>query len=124
MTKQHKRAAFLRGLNGESKAAWWLRLKGYHVAERRFKTRFGEIDLIARRGNTIAIVEVKARPTLDGAMEAVSLKSQRRIEAAANVWLARQPDRRKLRVRFDVIAICPWQFPHHIQAFFSSCRFS
>lgn len=120
MTKQHKKATFLRGLNGESKAAWWLRLKGYHIAKKRFKTRFGEIDLIARRGNTIAIVEVKVRPTVEAAMDAVSRKSQKRIEAAANVWLARQRDRDKLRLRFDVIAICPWKLPRHIPAFFTS----
>ncbi|WP_295898254.1 YraN family protein [uncultured Bartonella sp.] len=118
MTGNHKRKTFLRGLYAERSAALWLQLKGYHIAARRFDTRYGEIDLIARRGNTIAIVEVKARPTLAQAMEAVKKTSQRRIEAAATVWLCRQPDRKKLRLRFDLVAICPWKLPRHIPAFF------
>lgn len=118
MVKNHKKQTFLRGLNAERMAALWLQLKGYHIAERRYDTNYGEIDLIARRGNTIAIVEVKARPTVEAAMEAVRKKSQKRIEAAATVWLCRQSDRKKLHLRFDLIAICPWKLPCHIPAFF------
>ena len=68
-------------------------LKGYRIIARRYRTRLGEIDLIARRGDLVLIVEVKARPTLGlEAMEAIGRQSERRIEAAADLWLARQRD--------------------------------
>ena len=63
-------AAFNTGLSAESRAAAFLVAKGYRILVRRFRTPVGEIDIIARRFNTIAFVEVKARATLDGAAEA------------------------------------------------------
>ncbi|WP_336276581.1 YraN family protein [Bartonella sp. CB178] len=120
MQKKRRRRFFYRGVRAEKWAAWWLRLKGFRIAEARFKTKCGEIDLIARRGNLVLIVEVKTRPTLVEAMMAVSRASEKRIEAAADVWLARQKDRSLLSVRFDLIAIVPWCFPRHISAFFTS----
>jgi len=115
-----KRMAFRRGWRAESIAAYYLRLKGYAIVARRFKTRLGEIDLIARRGHVVAIVEVKARPNLAQGHEAVSEMAQRRIEAAADLWLARQKDAEKLSLRFDLIIIRPWHWPHHIKVFFTS----
>lgn len=122
MQKKRRQESFYRGVRAEKIAAWWLRLKGFHIAAIRFKTKCGEIDLIARRGNLILIVEVKARLTLADAMSAVCRVNERRIEAAANVWLARQRDRSCLCVRFDLIAILPWRLPRHIPAFFQSCE--
>ncbi|PIT71154.1 hypothetical protein CEV08_00890 [Bartonella tribocorum] len=118
--KKQRQKSFYRGVRAEKLAAWWLRLKGFHIAEMRFKTKCGEIDLIARRGNLVLIVEVKARSTLAEAMEAVSRMNERRIEAAADIWLARQKDYALLSVRFDLIAILPWCWPKHIPAFFTS----
>nr|WP_275064705.1 YraN family protein [Bartonella sp. AU55XJBT] len=118
--KRQRQKSFYRGVRAEKLAAWWLRFKGFHIAEMRFKTKCGEIDLIARRGNLVLIVEVKARSTLVEAMEAVSHMNERRIEAAADIWLARQKDYALLSVRFDLIAILPWRLPQHIPAFFTS----
>ncbi|MBB4076890.1 putative endonuclease [Bartonella fuyuanensis] len=118
--KKQKQKSFSRGIRAEKLAAWWLRCKGFYIAEMRFKTKCGEIDLIARRGNLVLIVEVKARSTLTEAMEAVSRINEKRIEAAANIWLARQKDYALLSVRFDLIAILPWRWPQHIPAFFTS----
>ncbi|MET3590179.1 putative endonuclease [Bartonella silvatica] len=120
MQKERKQKSFRRGIRAEKWAAWWLRFKGFYIAEIRFKTKRGEIDLIARRGNLILIVEVKARSTLAEAMSAVSRVNERRIEAATDIWLARQTDRAFLCVRFDLIAILPWRWPQHIPAFFTS----
>ena len=117
-TRRRKKNIYWYGIYAERVAALWLQLKGYHIAERRFETYFGEIDIIARRGNVIAIVEVKARPTIEEAMEAVKQPSRKRIDKAANVFLARQPDRKKLRLRYDLIAISPWKLPRHIESFF------
>ncbi|MBI0141315.1 YraN family protein [Bartonella sp. W8125] len=118
MNKKRKKKIYWYGIYAERVAALWLQLKGYHIAERRFETYFGEIDIIARRGNVIAIVEVKARPTIEEAMEAVKQPSRKRIDKAANVFLARQSDAKKLRLRYDLIAVSPWKLPRHIESFF------
>ncbi|MBH9975983.1 YraN family protein [Bartonella sp. B10834H15] len=117
-TRRRKKNIYWYGIYAERVAALWLQLKGYHIAERRFETYFGEIDIIARRGNVIAIVEVKARPTIEEAMEAVKQPSRKRIDKAANVFLARQSDAKKLRLRYDLIAVSPWKLPRHIESFF------
>ena len=79
-----RRQAYRRGHRSEWLAAAALMVKGYRILARRHRTRFGEIDLIARRGDLVLIVEVKARRTLMEAMEAVRYESERRIESAAN----------------------------------------
>ena len=60
------------GRNAETVAAWFLRLKGYRILARRVRTHVGEIDLIARHGDTLVFVEVKARRALDSAVIAFS----------------------------------------------------
>jgi len=104
-----------RGHRGEWLAALALMLKGYRIVTRRYKTKLGEIDLIARRGDLVLIVEVKVRKTLVEAMEAVGYGSERRIEGAADLWLARQPDYGKLSVRFDMVAVLPRRWPVHVE---------
>ena len=94
-------------------------LKGYRIVGRRYRTRVGEIDLIARRGNVVRIIEVKARAKLEQAMDAVNALTRRRIEVAADQWLARQPDHAVLSPRFDLVAILPWRWPVHIPAVFT-----
>jgi putative endonuclease len=111
--------AYRRGHRGEWLAALALTLKGYRIVARRFRTRAGEIDLIARRGDLVAIVEVKVRPTLLLAMEAIARQSERRIEAAADIWLARQRDFARLSVRYDMVAVLPWRWPVHVENVFS-----
>lgn len=107
--------AYRRGHRSEWLAAAALMLKGYRIIARRHRTRLGEIDLVARRGDLIAIVEVKARATLMEALEAVGWQAQRRIEAAADLWLARQPDHARLSVRFDIVAVLPRRWPIHVE---------
>lgn len=109
-----RRAGFAKGHRGEWLAAWALRLKGYRILAVRHRTRLGEIDLVARRGRTVAIVEVKARPTLQAAMDAVSPAAQRRIGNAADLWLARQKDAHRLSLRFDIVAVLPRRWPVHV----------
>lgn len=93
-------------------------LKGYRILARRYRTKLGEIDLIARRGDLVLIVEVKARRTLLEAMEALARSSEKRIEGAADLWLARQPDYGRLSVRFDMVAVLPWRWPVHVENVF------
>jgi len=93
-------------------------LKGYRILARRYRTKLGEIDLIARRGNLVLFVEVKARRTLIEAMEAIAHESERRIEGAADLWLMRQRDYGKLSMRFDMVAVLPWRWPVHVENVF------
>ena len=113
-----RRKSYRRGKSGEWLAAAALTLKGYRILARRSRTRLGEIDLIARRGDLVLIVEVKARRTLVEAMEAVARESERRIENAADIWLSRQPDHARLSLRFDMVAVLPWRWPVHVENVF------
>ena len=106
--------AYRRGHRSEWLAAAALMAKGYRIVARRYRTKLGEIDLIARRGDLVAIVEVKARPNLAAAMDAIGGMSERRIEAAADLWLARQRDYARLSMRFDMVAVLPWRWPVHV----------
>lgn len=110
--------AYRKGHRSEWLAAVALVVKGYRIVARRHRTKLGEIDLIARRGDLVAIVEVKARPTLKQAMEAVARESEHRIEAAADLWLARQPDHGRLSIRFDLVAVLPRRWPVHVPNMF------
>jgi putative endonuclease len=114
--------AFRRGHRGEWFAALALFVKGYRIVARRYRTKLGEIDLIARRGDLVLIVEVKARPTLIEAMEAIAVQSERRIEAAADLGLARQPDYARLSLRFDMVAVLPRRWPVHVENAFQGRR--
>ena len=111
--------AYRKGHWSEWFAAVALIVKGYRIVARRYRTRLGEIDLIARKGDLVAIVEVKARRTLAEAMEAIGSQSERRIEAAADMWLARQSDYARLSVRFDMVAVLPRRWPVHVENAFS-----
>lgn len=107
--------AYRKGHRGEWLAALALMLKGYRIVARRHRTKLGEIDLIARRGDLVAIVEVKARPTLVQAMDAVGQEAQRRIEGAADLWLSKQRDHARLSLRFDIVAVLPRRWPVHVE---------
>lgn len=102
------------GRLAEAQAAWWLRLRGYRVLARRFRTPVGEIDLVTRRGRVLAFVEVKARPDLETALHALTPHQRRRIARAALWWLQRHPDHRDLDRRFDLVAIRPRRLPMHL----------
>jgi putative endonuclease len=115
-------AAFRLGLSAESRAAIFLLAKGYRIAARRWKTPFGEIDIVARRRRTLVFVEVKARERADDAAEAVTARGKRRIVAAAELWLAHNPDDAQHDIRFDVILVTPGRIPRHIANAFDATR--
>lgn len=103
------------GLFAETLAVFALRLKGYKIVERNFKTKLGEIDIIARKGDLVAIVEVKARKSLQASIDGVGYQSTQRIENAADLWLAKQKDAHLISMRFDIIAVQPRKWPVHIK---------
>jgi len=91
-----------------------LRLKGYRLLARRFKSGPGEVDLIMRRGDVTAFIEVKVRSTADLAIEAVTDFQTRRIAAAARLWMAKDRKAALGICRFDIVAVSPYQWPKHI----------
>ena len=93
------------GRFGEAAAGEYLRRKGYKLLGLNYRTRFGEIDLIASKGKIVAFVEVKTRRSDDFAQarEFVTPAKQRRILAAAQAWL--QGAACSLQPRFDVIEV-------------------
>lgn len=103
-----------RGRLSEWMAILLLLSKGYLIIERRFKTRQGEIDLIARRFRTIVFVEVKYRSKLDDAIASILPKQQQRISNASRVWRARNPSTSGATFRFDIIAVAKGRWPQHI----------
>jgi putative endonuclease len=113
-------AAFQTGISAETRAAAYLMAKGYRILARRFKTPYGEIDIVAQRRKLIAFVEVKARARLDDAAYAVTPRQQQRIIAAAQAWLMGNPDHAELEMRFDVMLVAPKRLPQHLPAAFDA----
>ena len=111
-----RRRAHRFGLRAESIAALLLQVKGYQILARRFAAAGGEIDLVARRGASIAFVEVKARDDLDAAALAITEAKRRRIGRAARVWLARNPWAAALNLRGDAVFVAPGRLPRHLAA--------
>ena len=93
------------GKLGEELAVNYLIEKGYEILERNWRNKHKEIDIIAKDGGTLVIVEVKTRQN-DGFMEpdmAVTRQKQMRLVYAANAYVFR--NRLDLDIRFDIISI-------------------
>lgn len=112
-SRDDRRKAFIRGHVSEYYAAVYLLLNGYRIRAMRFRTKSGEVDIIARKGDLIAFVEVKARRITGDAIFAVDPSTQRRIRNASLGWIARQEDAAMLSFRYDIIAVSPWRKPQH-----------
>jgi len=97
----------LLGKRGEAFAAEYLRKKGYEITDANFRSRFGEIDLIAKRRSEILFVEVKTRKSSSfmNAFEAVDARKQERLRLTAEVWIAKNDPKSKYSTRFDVIEV-------------------
>lgn len=94
------------GLRGERLAARELKRRGYGILERRWRCRAGEIDLVARDGETVVIVEVKTRSRRDygPASDRVDARKRRKLEQLARIYL-KASRLRNVNVRFDVVAV-------------------
>jgi putative endonuclease len=111
-----RKKAHILGLRAERLGVLFLRLKGYSIIEQRFTIRGGEIDIVARRGETIAFVEVKIRQNLDDAYLAIDAAKRRRLSHAVKVWLTTHPWAMAFSLRGDALFMTPWQWPRHISA--------
>ncbi len=106
--------AFWRGHYAEFAAAAYMLAKGHRILARRFKTRIGEIDLIAKRGRRVVFIEVKHRATIEDCQAAVTPLTRRRVHGAADLWLARHQTFQNFDLGFDLIFIVPRQWPVHL----------
>lgn len=111
-----------RGRRAEAIASLLLQLKGYRVLDRRARTPVGELDLIARRGETIVFVEVKQRASTDAAAHSVTPAQAQRSVRAAEWWLAKQGDFAHDSLRFDCVLIGRWSIRHIVNAFDAAGR--
>lgn len=103
-----------RGRRGEAMAAWFLRFQGWRIVGERVKTPRGEVDLIARRGKTVAFVEVKMRSRALDLATAIDAYRLRRVAAAAEILLPKYgKDTENMQI--DVILVAPWRWPHHLR---------
>jgi len=112
---ERRRKAERRGRWAESLCLWSLRLRGYRILARDYRVAVGEIDILARRGGTLAAIEVKARDDETSAAAAVTPRQRRRIMRAAQHFLSGRPRLARLTVRFDVMLVMPGRLPLHLQ---------
>lgn len=112
--RKHRRRAERRGRIAEIMAAALLIVKGYRILDWRVRGPFGEIDLIAVRGQRLAFVEVKQRRTIEEARMAVTARQAHRIGDAAERWLWRHPRYRGHRVGLDTVVVGPTFMPWHV----------
>ncbi|MBY0519709.1 MAG: YraN family protein [Sphingomonas sp.] len=112
--KADRQAAEERGRKGERLAAWYLRLKGWRILAERVRTPAGEVDLVAKRGNLIAFVEVKTRTTGAELDYAIDMRRLARVAAAAEILMPVYATAGE-DVRIDVILLAPGTRPRHIE---------
>ncbi len=110
-----KQAAHARGLEAEQRCAELLRAKGYEIVGVRLRTEGGELDIVARDGDALVIVEVKARRTHDAGLYAITPAKQKRLARAAAAFLAGLGGAAVPNIRFDVMAVGMNGAPLHLQ---------
>jgi putative endonuclease len=94
------------GMQGESMACTELERLGYHIIERRYRTRFGELDIVARDADTVVFVEVKTKTdaAYGDPAEAVTRQKQRRLVSMAEDYVASHA-LDNTPCRFDVVGV-------------------
>lgn len=113
-----------KGARYEQQAADLLKASGFEILDRNWSTPLGELDIVAKKGDTVVFVEVRARsnPAYGTPAESVTPAKRAKIIKAAMAYLkARRP--RAESFRFDVIGIVPGAEPEHIEDAFSADGF-
>lgn len=103
------------GVIAEYVSAFYLILKAYSVLTMRYRIKEGEVDLIIRRGRTIAFVEVKARADFASGMDAIDEMKLKKFRKAVDHWLMRNPWAEAYTLRGDAVVVRPWRLPVHIE---------
>jgi len=97
--------AYRRGVEAEAAVCRALEGDGWSVLARRLRTEAGEIDVVAAKPELLAIIEVKARPTLADAAMALGARQRARLLAAAEIVLAEHPEWARVGMRFDLMVV-------------------
>lgn len=118
MSATERRRARGLGVEAEFFARVWLRSTGWRILAHGYQAPGGEIDIVARRGELVAFVEVKARATRDAALLAIDGPKRRRISRAARHWLARNKRHQACSFRGDAVLVTPWRFPERVNGAF------
>jgi putative endonuclease len=108
-----KNTAYTKGIASEIYVHIYLSLKGYKLLKKRFKTTFGEIDLLMCKHKTLVAVEVKHRKLIHNALASITLKQKERIKNT--LLIAQQQYPEFLYLRCDTVLISPWKWPIHIK---------
>ena len=116
-----KTRAYRQGLWAENLAAWLLRLKGYRVLARRYKTPVGEIDLVVCRQKTLVAVEVKSRAENSDALESINFKNRERVQRALAHFMMHHPVYANYDLRFDVVAVSRGFSVQHLDNAWQAC---
>lgn len=115
-SRADRRLALSRGARAEWIALLALMLRGWRPVARRYRAPGGEIDLVVRRGDVVAFVEVKARAHLDDAELAITAEKRRRIARAVNHWLVRNPwAQAGWSLRLDAVFVGRGRWPRHVE---------
>ncbi|WP_010300043.1 YraN family protein [Candidatus Odyssella thessalonicensis] len=106
-----KWTSYSKGIWAEYLASLCLMVKGYSIQARRYRTPWGEIDLIAKRGKTLTFVEVKRRQFYRQGLDSISLTQRNRIERSGQAYMASVKINFDI-IRFDVMIVTPWRLYH------------
>lgn len=117
-SKADRQRALRAGARAEYVAAAFLLAKGYRPLALRYAAHGGEIDLIARRGNSVIFVEVKARDSADAALAAIGAGKTERFRRATEAWIMRNGWCQACTLRADAVLIAPWRLPQHVEHIF------
>ena len=104
-----------KGYVGEWIACLLLILKGFDIISRRYKTKCGEIDIIAKKRDLLIFVEVKSRKSTEKCYTAVTSKQLKRVQNASMIFLKYNPQYTNFFTRYDVVLVAAWHFPIHIE---------
>lgn len=110
-----KQSSYEIGMQAENAATFFLKQKGYIILHRRYKTPYGEIDLICQQDDAIIMVEVKHRKYKGDCLDLISNHQKKRIHDAALHFLASTPEFENKNIRFDVILSLPKEALTHIE---------
>ena len=117
--RKSKKKSYKFGLIAEKVAIILLLLKGYKILKWRYKSYFGEIDIIATRFNYIAFIEVKARKYNFNSEDVLKSRQIARIKKSAEIFIAKNKNYQKYKPSFDYIEVNRFLLPKHYSNFMS-----
>lgn len=103
------------GLLAEVLSMLLLMCKGFRILKWRYKSKVGEIDIVAKRFKSLRFIEVKARQDLVTAAESIPPWQRQRIEKTAEYFLMRNQHLDIENIQFDAMLVTPWRIPKHIK---------